>query len=100
MIRKVDENLLKKVKCQVGNKSIVVRSKPQLSVVELQVIICAINKSIEDHSPLWLKVFYTNYDRVLHGIVMTANYQLQQIEFGNIRDKLEWVKIENILNII
>ncbi|QQZ61173.1 YolD-like family protein [Paenibacillus sonchi] len=92
MIRKIDGDLLDK-------ESIILRTKPKLTMVQLLVIKSAINKSIEDHSPLWLKVFYFNYDRVLHGIVMTADYQLQRIELRTIGDQSEWIKIEDILNV-
>ncbi|MNC72550.1 hypothetical protein D3C75_1236130 [compost metagenome] len=93
MIRKSNENLLNK-------KSIELRRKPQLTTLQLQAIKSAINKSMEDHSPLWLKVYYLNYDRVLHGIVMTVDDQLQQIEMRTIRDQSEWIKIEDVLNIM
>ncbi|WP_339310899.1 YolD-like family protein [Paenibacillus sp. FSL M7-0896] len=92
MIRKIDEIIL--------NKENNLRTKPQLTTHQLQLIKSAISKSIEDHSPLWLKVFYQNYDRVLHGIVMTADYQLQRIELRTIREQSEWIEIRNILNII
>ncbi|MEK4476218.1 YolD-like family protein [Paenibacillus sp. FSL R7-0048] len=93
MKRKIDGDLLDK-------ENIILRTKPKLTRVQLLVIKSAINKSIEDHSPLWLKVFYPNYDRVLHGIVMTVDYQLQRIELRTIGDQSEWIKIEDILNVI
>ncbi|KHL96973.1 hypothetical protein QW71_03335 [Paenibacillus sp. IHB B 3415] len=92
MIRKLDEKLSDK-------ENIVLRTKPQLTSIQLQVFKSAINKSIEEHSPIWLKVFKPNYDRVLHGIVMTVDYHLYGIEVRTMRDQSEWVEIEDILKI-
>lgn len=93
MLKKPAGNILDK-------DSTVSRSKPQLTTIQFQLIKGSIIKSIEDHSPVWLKVFYPKYDRVLHGIIMTADYQQQRIEMRTIRNQSEWIEIKNILNII
>ncbi|MEK4187237.1 MULTISPECIES: YolD-like family protein [unclassified Paenibacillus] len=72
------------------------RKKPELDPQALTEISEVLAQSLEDCSPITLKLFGEYEDRSIHGIVMRVDRQLGQIKFRH-DDDWEWIKIEDVV---
>jgi hypothetical protein len=72
------------------------RKKPVLDPQLIEEIQQVLAQSLEDCSPITLKLFGEHEDRSIHGIVMRVDQYLRQIKF-RYGDDWDWIKIEDII---
>ena len=73
-----------------------VRKKPELDPQALAEISQVLAQSLEDCSPITLKLFDEYEDSSIHGIVIGVDQELKQIKFLY-DDELAWIKLGDIV---
>lgn len=76
-----------------------VRSRPELDPQALEEIQQVLAQSMEDHSPITLKLFDPVEDKEIRGIAMRVDQQLHQIKFRTSDDDSQWIKIGDVVSV-
>ncbi|MNB71353.1 YolD-like protein [compost metagenome] len=73
------------------------RKKPELDPQALTEISQVFAQSMEDHSPITLRLFDPVEDKEIRGIVMRVDQQLMQIKLRTSDDDWEWINMKDVL---
>lgn len=75
-----------------------VHSMPELDPQAMEEIQQVLVQSMEDHSPITLRLFDPIVDKEIRGIVMRVDRQLNQIKFRTSEEDWEWINIVGVLD--